>query len=151
MWGWTKRERNRPMSEDKKPDWDKITEGKIRHGLAVEAFSKGMQLDADNMKKIEQWVQFVIHGYDGIKKILDDHQESKSEPMTDKELVDKVKEEFDGEEIDTDKHIEEQIRKASIGLDRKNKNIVMARLRDGKINVDNLGACLDRIEELKKG
>jgi len=139
------------MSEDKKPDWDKITEGKIRHGLAVEAFSKGMQLDADNMKKIEQWVQFVIHGYDGIKKILDDHQESKSEPMTDKELVDKVKEEFDGEEIDTDKHIEEQIRKASIGLDRKNKNIVMARLRDGKINVDNLGACLDRIEELKKG
>jgi len=139
------------MSEDKKPDWDKITEGKIRHGLAVEAFSKGMQLDADNMKKIEQWVQFVIHGYDGIKKILDDHQESKSEPMTDEELVDKVKEEFDGEEIDTDKHIEEQIRKASIGLDRKNKNIVMARLRDGKINVDNLGACLDRIEELKKG
>jgi len=139
------------MSEDKKPDWDKITEGKIRHGLAVEAFSKGMQLDAGNMKKIEQWVQFVIHGYDGIKKILDDHQESKSEPMTDEELVDKVKEEFDGEEIDTDKHIEEQIRKASIGLDRKNKNIVMARLRDGKINVDNLGACLDRIEELKKG
>ena len=150
------------MSEDKKPDWDKITEGKIRHGLAVEAFSKGMQLDAGNMKKIEQWVQFVIHGYDGIKKILDDHQQSKSEPMTDKELVDKVKEEFkelvdkvkeefDGEEIDTDKHIEEQIRKASIGLDRKNKNIVMARLRDGKINVDNLGACLDRIEELKKG
>jgi len=136
---------------DKQPDWDKITEGKIRHGMAVEAFSKGMELNADNMKQIEKWVQFVILGYDGIKEILDDHQESKGEPMTDKELVDKVKEEFDGEEIDTDDHIKETIQKASVGLDRKSKNIVMARLRDGKINVDNLGACLDRIEELKKG
>ena len=135
---------------DKQPDWDKITEGKIRHGLAVEAFSKGMELDAKNMKQIERWVQFVIQGYDGIKNILDKHQESKDEPMTNGELVDKVKEKFDGEEIDTDKYIAEQVEKASIGLDRKNKNIVMARLRDGKINVDNLGACLDRIEELKK-
>ena len=135
---------------DKQPDWDKITEGKIRHGLAVEAFSKGMELNAENMKQIERWVQFVIQGYDGIKKILDEHQESKDKPMTNGELVDKVKEKFDGEEIDTDKYIAEQVEKASIGLDRKNKNIVMARLRDGKINVDNLGACLDRIEELKK-
>ena len=135
---------------DKQPDWDKITEGKIRHGLAVEAFSKGMELDAKNMKQIERWVQFVIQGYDGIKNILDKHQESKDEPMTNGELVDKVKEKFDGEEIDTDKYIAEQVEKASIGLDRKNKNIVMARLRDGKINVDNLGAGLDRIEELKK-
>jgi len=61
-----------------------------------------------------------------------------------------VKEKFDGEEIDTDKYITEQIEKASVGLDRKSKNIVMARLRDGKINTDNLGACLERIEELKK-
>ena len=59
------------MSE-KQPDWDKITEGKIRHGIAVEAFSKGMELNADNMKNIEKWVQFVIHGYDGIKNIVDD-------------------------------------------------------------------------------
>ena len=136
------------MSEDKKPDWDKITEGKIRHGIAVEAFSNGMELNADNMKTMEKWVQFVIHGYDGIKNILDDH---KTKAMSNGQIVDKVKEEFDGEEIDTDKYIEEQIRKASVGLDRKNKNIVMARLRDGKINVDTLGACLDRIEELKKG
>ena len=135
---------------DKQPDWDKITEGKIRHGLAVEAFSKGMELNAENMKQIERWVQFVIQGYDGIKNILDEHQESKDKPMKNGELVDKVKEKFDGEEIDTDKYIAEQVEKASIGLDRKNKNIVMARLRDGKINVDNLGACLDRIEELKK-
>jgi len=134
---------------DKQPDWDKITEGKIRHGIAVEAFSKGMELNADNMKTMEKWVQFVIHGYDGIKEILGE-AETKSEPMSSKETVKAVKEKFDGEEIDTDKYITEQIEKASVGLDRKNKNIVMARLRDGKINTDNLGACLERIEELKK-
>ena len=136
------------MSE-KKPDWDKITEGKIRHGIAVEAFSKGMELNSDNMKTMEKWVQFVIHGYDGIKEILGE-AETKSEPMSSEETVKAVKEKFDGEEIDTDKYITEQIEKASVGLDRKNKNIVMARLRDGKINTDNLGACLERIEELKK-
>jgi uncharacterized protein related to proFAR isomerase len=131
---------------DKQPDWDKITEGKIRHGIAVEAFSNGMELNADNMKTMEKWVQFVIHGYDGIKEKLDAHKET----MSEKETIDKVKETFDGKEIDTDKYITEQIEKASVGLDRKNKNIVMARLRDGKINTDNLGACLERIEELKK-
>tara|TARA_A100000172_G_scaffold79689_1_gene67344 strand:+ start:1114 stop:1527 length:414 start_codon:yes stop_codon:yes gene_type:complete len=132
---------------DKQPDWDKITEGKIRHGIAVEAFSKGMELNADNMKTMEKWVQFVIHGYEGISNILDDH---KTKAMSNGQLVEKVKDTFDGEEVDTDKHIVDTIEKAAVGLDRKNKNIVMARLRDGKINTDNLGACLERIEELKK-
>lgn len=135
------------MSE-KKPDWDKITEGKIRHGIAVEAFSKGMELNADNMRTMEKWVQFVIHGYDGIKDILDDH---KTRAMSNGQIVEKVKDTFDGEEVDTDKYIADTIEKAAVGLDRKNKNIVMARLRDGKINIDNLQACLDRIEVLKKG
>ena len=134
------------MSENK-PDWDKITEGKIRHGIAVEAFSKGMELNADNMRTMEKWVQFVIHGYDGIKEKLDAHKETMSEQQT----IDKVKDTFDGEEVDTDKYIADAIEKASVGLDRKNKNIVMARLRDGKINTENLQACLDRIEVLKKG
>jgi hypothetical protein len=134
------------MSENK-PDWDKITEGKIRHGIAVEAFSKGMELNADNMRTMERWVQFVIHGYDGIKEKLDAHKET----MSEQETIDKVKDTFDGEEVDTDKYITDAIEKASVGLDRKNKNIVMARLRDGKINTENLQACLDRIEVLKKG
>jgi len=134
------------MSENK-PDWDKITEGKIRHGIAVEAFSKGMELNADNMRTMERWVQFVIHGYDGIKEKLDAHKETMSEQQT----IDKVKDTFDGEEVDTDKYITDAIEKAAVGLDRKNKNIVMARLRDGKINTENLQACLDRIEVLKKG
>jgi hypothetical protein len=109
------------MSE-KKPDWDKITEGKIRHGIAVEAFSKGMELNADNMRTMEKWVQFVIHGYDGIKDILDDH---KTRAMSNGQIVEKVKDTFDGEEVDTDKYIADTI--------------------------ENLQACLDRIEVLKKG
>ena len=137
------------MSE-KQPDWDKITEGKIRHGIAVEAFSNGMELNADNMKTIEKWVQFVIHGYDGIKEILSEHAETKSTPMTAEETVEKVKEEFDGKEIDTDKHVKEEVEKAIVGLDRMNKNKVMYQLKNGNITTDNLGACLDRIKELKK-
>lgn len=135
------------MSE-KQPDWDKITEGKIRHGIAVEAFSKGMELNADNMKKIEQWVQFVIHGYDGIKNIIDDHKKE-SKPLTKQETVDEVKEKFDGEELDTDKYVEEAINKAVDGLKTQYKNKVLYQLRNGGITTDNLTASLARIEELK--
>ena len=71
--------------------------------------------------------------------------------MSEQETIDKVKDTFDGKEVDTDKYITDAIEKAAVGLDRKNKNIVMARLRDGKINTENLQACLDRIEVLKKG
>ena len=135
---------------DKQPDWDKITEGKIRHGIAVEAFSNGMELNADNMKTMEKWVQFVIHGYDGIKEILGEHAETNSKPMTAEETVEKVKEKFDGKEIDTDKHVKEEVEKAVVGLDRMNKNKVLYQLKNGNITTDNLGACLDRIKELKK-
>ena len=138
------------MSE-KQPDWDKITEGKIRHGVAVEAFSKGMELNTNNMKEIEKWVQFIIHGYHGIKEIVDSKTEvQESKPLTDKELVTEVKEKFDGKEIDADKHIIDTVEKAVVGLDVKNKNKVMYQLKNGNITMDNLGACLDRIKELKK-
>jgi hypothetical protein len=133
---------------DNQPDWDKITEGKIRHGIAVEAFSNGMELNADNMKKIEQWVQFVIHGYDGIKKIVDERKKE-SKPLTKQETVDEVKEKFDGEELDTDKYIEEAIHKAVDGLKTQYKNKVLYQLRNGGITTDNLTASLARIEELK--
>ena len=41
------------MSETKQPDWDKITEGKIRHGFAVAAFTSGMQMTDDLCQNIE--------------------------------------------------------------------------------------------------
>ena len=136
---------------DKQPDWDKITEGKIRHGVAVEAFGKGMELNAENMREIEKWVQFIIHGYDGIKEILDSKVVAKTEePMSNEELKDEIVDKFDGEILDSDDYIKEQIDKYVVGLDIKNKNKVMYQLKNGNITMDNLGACLDRIKVLKK-
>ena len=134
---------------DKQPDWDKITEGKIRHGVAVEAFSKGMKLDAETMREVERWVQFIIHGYDGIKDILD--QASESKKLTNGELKDAVLDQFDGEVVkETDEeHVKSAIDKAVKTLGQKDKNKVLYQLKQGNITVDNLEACLDKIGEMK--
>ena len=82
---------------DQQPDWDKITEGKIRLGIEVEAFSKDMELNEQNMRLMEKLVQFIIHGYDGIKDILEQASERKalSSEEVKKEIIDK----FDGEVV----------------------------------------------------
>ena len=132
------------MSDNNKtPDWDKITEGKIRHGIAVEAFAKGMDLDAQNMKLIEKWVQFIIHGYDSIKHILDENDK-----MTNGELKDAVIDKFDGEILDGDEneHVEKKIQEA---LGKRDANKVLKALKDGKITITNLDKSLDRIKEMK--
>ena len=111
---------------DKQPDWDKITEGKIRHGVAVEAFSKGMELNKENAKLIEQWVQFIIHGYDGINAILEQAQKD-SKPLSDNEIKEKVVEKFDGEVVkETDsEYIKKEIDNAIKTLGQKDKNKVL--------------------------
>lgn len=134
---------------DQQPDWDKITEGKIRHGVAVEAFSKGMKLDAETMKEVEKWVQFIIHGYDGIKEALDQANESKK--LTDDEVKDAVVDKFDGEVIkETDEeYVKNAIEKAVKTLGQKDKNKVLYQLKQGNITVDNLESCLSKIEVMK--
>ena len=131
------------------PDWDKITEGKIRHGIAVEAFSKDMELNEVNMRLMEQWVQFIIHGYDGIKDILEQASEKKalSSEEVKKEIIDK----FDGEVVkETDEdYVKNEINKAVKSLGQKDKNKVLYQLKQGNITVDNLQACLDKIGEMK--
>tara|TARA_Y100000356_G_scaffold30850_1_gene22634 strand:+ start:1765 stop:2172 length:408 start_codon:yes stop_codon:yes gene_type:complete len=131
---------------DQQPDWDKITEGKIRHGIAVEAFGKGMELNEVNMRLMEQWVQFIIHGYDGIKDILDQKKTLTSEEV-EKEIIDK----FDGEVVkETDEdYVKNEINKAVRSLGQKDKNKVLYQLKQGNITVDNLQACLDKIGEMK--
>ena len=131
---------------DKQPDWDKITEGKIRHGVAVEAFSKGMELTPENMREIEKWVQFIIHGYDGIKDVLD-----KKKAMTDTELKEEVVKVFGGEEIkETDEdYLRNTIEMAVKTLGQKDKNKVLYQLKQGNITLDNLQACLDKIGTMK--
>ena len=134
---------------DQQPDWDKITEGKIRHGIAVEAFGKGMELNEVNMRLMEQWVQFIIHGYDGIKDILEQASEKKalSSEEVKKEIIDK----FDGEVVkETDEdYVKNEINKAVKTLGQKDKNKVLYQLKQGNITVDNLQACLDKIGEMK--
>ena len=131
---------------DQQPDWDKITEGKIRHGIAVEAFSKGMELNEENMRLIEKWVQFIIYGYDGIKDILEQKKNLKDQQFL-KDLVDQ----FDGEiveETDED-YVKSEINKAVKTLGQKDKNKVLYQLKQGNITVDNLQACLDKIAVMK--
>jgi hypothetical protein len=131
---------------DQQPDWDKITEGKIRHGIAVEAFSKGMELNEENMRLIEKWVQFIIYGYDGIKDILEQKQNLKDQQFL-KDLVDQ----FGGEiveETDED-YVKSEINKAVKTLGQKDKNKVLYQLKQGNITVDNLQACLDKIAVMK--
>ena len=134
---------------DQQPDWYKITEGKIRHGIAVEAFSKDMELNEQNMRLMEKWVQFIIHGYDGIKDILEQASEKKalSSEEVKKEIIDK----FDGEVVkETDEaYVKNEINKAVKSLGQKDKNKVLYQLKQGNITVDNLQACLDKIGEMK--
>ena len=135
---------------DKQPDWDKITEGKIRHGVAVEAFSKGMELNKENAKLIEQWVQFIIHGYDGINAILEQAQKD-SKPLSDSEIKEEIVEKFDGEVVKEtdDEYIKKEIEKAVKTLGQKDKNKVLYQLKEGRITLDNLQACLDKLGTMK--
>ena len=134
---------------DQQPDWDKITEGKIRHGIAVEAFGKGMELNEVNMRLMEQWVQFIIHGYDGIKDILEQASERKA--MSSEEVKKEIIDKFDGEVVkETDEdYVKNEINKAVKTLGKKDKNKVLYQLKQGNITVDNLQACLDKIGEMK--
>jgi len=48
--------------EYKAPDWDKIAEGKVRHGFAIEAYKLGYNLDQSTIDKINAWVHYVMIG-----------------------------------------------------------------------------------------
>tara|TARA_R100001082_G_scaffold47110_1_gene25169 strand:+ start:4376 stop:4783 length:408 start_codon:yes stop_codon:yes gene_type:complete len=133
------------MSDNKQPNWDKITEGKIRHGFAVEAFSKDRKLDGDLMKEIDRWVYFVVHGYHDLKEVL------KNGKMSSEEVKDAIIEKFDGEVIkQTDEeYIKEQIEKNIVGLKKQDQNKILYQLKNGTITLDNLQACLDKIEVMQ--
>ena len=127
------------------PNWDKIAEGKVRHGFAIEAFKKEMPLNKETMDEIDKWVYFVMHGIEGLKKIISD---SKKSP--DEELVDKVVEATNGEKITDENHVENKIKEAVEGLGKRNANKVMKALKEGKITLGNLDTSLERIQEMKQ-
>lgn len=131
------------------PDWDKITEGKVRHGFAIEAFKNGLELNRETIDEIDRWVYFVIHGLDGLEKILEARKAKKK--MTDGELEQAVADRFDGEVLNgtEDEHIAGKINDAIDGLDKANASKVKRSLKKGKITLANLDTCLTRIETMK--
>ncbi len=138
--------------ENKKPNWDKITEGKIRHGFAVAAFESRMKLTEDLATQINEWVRYVVDGKvveklknkeedkkPGINKSDSGHISNSLKGIMPKNIVKEVNEQVEIESI-----IKEQIK----GLSQKNKDVVLKSLANGEINKDNLDICLERINAL---
>ena len=118
------------MSETKQPDWDKITEGKIRHGFAVAAFTNGIDMTSSVTADIECWVRYVVDGkYVTNNKIVTN---GANKEQTDAECIAEI--------------IKERI---SVLTD-SDKDKVIKSLDDGHITKENLDVCLRRIEELAK-
>jgi len=42
--------------------WEKISEGKVRHGVSVAFIGQGATPSPDNFTKIEKWVRFIMTG-----------------------------------------------------------------------------------------
>ena len=62
------------MNDNKQPDWDKITEGKIRHGFALASFTRGDKLDDQLIQDIEAWVRFY---FSNVLKVVFSHTHSR--------------------------------------------------------------------------
>ena len=118
------------MSETKQPDWDKITEGKIRHGFAVAAFTNGIDMTEKVCTDIECWVRYVVDG----KYVTNNNvvTNGANKEQTDAECIAEI--------------IKERI---SVLTD-SDKDKVIKSLDDGHITKENLDICLRRIEELAK-
>ena len=97
------------------------------------------------MKEIDRWVYFVVHGYHDLKEVL------KNGKMSPEEVKDAIIEKFDGEVIkQTDEeYIKEQIEKNIVGLKKQDQNKILYQLKNGTITLDNLQACLDKIEVMQ--
>ena len=118
------------MSETKQPDWDKITEGKIRHGFAVAAFTNGIDMTEEVCTDIECWVRYVVDG----KYVTNDKTVTNgaNKEQTDAECIAEI------------------IRERTSVLTDSDKDKVIKSLNDGHITKENLDVCLRRIEELAK-
>ena len=124
------------MSETKQPDWDKITEGKIRHGFAVASFTNGIDMTSSVTADIECWVRYVIDG----KYVTNNGVESNNEVVASNEVEEKTDAEY----------IAEIIKERESVLTDSDKDKVIKSLDDGHITKENLDVCLRRIEELAK-
>ena len=132
------------MSNKEQPDWDKITEGKIRHGFAVSAFANKMKMTDSLCAEIECWVRYVI---DGVSEETPKVQKPrKKQGNVDWQgVMDTIKPA--DERTDAD-YIDEIIREKVKALNEEDRNKVLKTLEDGQITKANLDACLQKIEHL---
>ena len=125
------------MSKEKQPDWDKIAEGKIRHGFAVAAFTNGMEMTDDLCAQIECWVRYVVDGKST------NGSDNKVANVSFSGIVNDLK-----DDVTDSEHIAEIIRDKAQALTNKDRDTVLKSLEEGHITKDNLDACLKRIEKL---
>lgn len=52
----------KPQEAVKITDWDKISTGKVRHGVALEAIKRDMVLDVATDKWIKDWTNYIMTG-----------------------------------------------------------------------------------------
>ena len=130
------------MSETKQPDWDKITEGKIRHGFAVAAFTNGIDMTNQVCADIECWVRYVIDG----RFVANNNVVAIDEVEENNE----VKESNAVEEKTDAEYIADIIREKASVLTSGDRATVIKSLDDGHISKENLDVCLRRIAELAK-
>lgn len=43
-------------------DWEKVSTGKVRHGVAIEAIKKDMVLNEETKKWVDDWTTFIMTG-----------------------------------------------------------------------------------------
>tara|TARA_R100001086_G_C11721045_1_gene226926 strand:+ start:53 stop:436 length:384 start_codon:yes stop_codon:yes gene_type:complete len=122
------------MSETKQPDWDKITEGKIRHGFAVAAFTNGIDMTEKVCTDIECWVRYVVDGKYVTNNKIVTNGANEVEEKTDAEYIAEI--------------IGKRLRDRTLTASERLK--VEKSLDDGHITKENLDVCLRRIEELAK-
>jgi|TARA_R100000656_G_C3929091_1_gene124449 hypothetical protein len=122
------------MSETKQPDWDKITEGKIRHGFAVAAFTNGIDMTEEVCTNIECWVRYVVDGKYVTNNKIVTNGANEVEEKTDAEYIAEI--------------IGKRLRDRTLTASERLK--VEKSLDDGHITKENLDVCLRRIEELAK-
>ena len=120
------------MNDNKQPDWDKITEGKIRHGFALAAFTRGDKLDDTLVQDIEAWIRYVVDGHIG-------------DDMPDGDEL------FPEDKTNVNTTFDTIIRKQAEALKKPDADKVIEALESGKITEQNLDECLQKISYMIDG
>ena len=50
-------------TDSKEPNWNEISKGKVRHGVACEYIKQNKPLNEEIAMDIERWVEFIMTGH----------------------------------------------------------------------------------------